>query len=81
MGTRESELIATLRELLADIEDMRSRAPIECDDGPEHWFGGFSVGVDDLSDEFMRTYVSWPNLSISATRARAELQRYEEIQR
>ena len=62
-----------LRELVTDIDAMRSRAPrgVELESDTEHWFGGFEVSATDEGGG--GEYVEWPNLSILAKEAREVL--------
>jgi hypothetical protein len=67
-----------LRSLIGTIDEMRTTRNAHyitdtANDGPDHWFGGFSnFAVNFESD---RMALSWPNLSIIANETREFLDR------
>lgn len=67
------KLIAALKSLLGDIDDMRCIPSDEKEDN-NNWFGPFSESEDCGEDG---PAIEWPNLTISAEDVKKALAEYE----
>jgi hypothetical protein len=76
---QKDEIREALQSLLSDIESMYvSAQPFAGSGQPEEFFGPFSVWKMDQSGCEPLASISWPNLAISARRAREALGESDE---